>query len=143
MKKNFLLLAFSIAGFFDSSYLTILHYKNITPPCEIAKGCETVLTSQFSTIAAIPVALIGALYFLFLIFVILQRGWLFRYFKFFAFLGVLASLYFFYTQAFILKAFCQYCLLSEVIILGIFILSFKDKSSTFSRKDFKKVLDKK
>lgn len=127
MRKNFLLLALSIAGFFDSAYLTLTHYKNIAPPCEIAKGCETVLTSQFSTIFGIPVAIIGAIYFLFLIFVILQRGWLFRYLKFFAFLGVLASLYFFYTQAFILHAFCQYCILSEVIILGIFILSFKNK----------------
>lgn len=123
-KSFILLLILAILGFFDSSYLTILHYKNVTPPCETAKGCETVLTSQFSTIAGIPVALVGAIYFLFLIFVILQNGFLFRYFKLFAFLGVLASLYFFYTQAFILHAFCQYCLLSEVIILGIFILSF-------------------
>lgn len=123
-KSFILLLILAILGFFDSSYLTLTHYKNIAPPCEIAKGCETVLTSQFSTIAGIPVALVGAIYFLFLIFVILQSSWLFKYFKLFAFLGVLASLYFFYTQAFILHAFCQYCLLSEVIILGIFILSF-------------------
>ncbi len=127
MKLKPFLLILSILGFFDSAYLTIVHYKNIVPPCTIAKGCETVLTSQFSEIFGIPVALVGALYFLFLIFVILQNGRLFRYFKFFAFLGVVVSLYFFYTQAFILKAFCQYCILSEIIILGIFILSFKKK----------------
>lgn len=121
-----ILLLFSIAGFFDSAYLTILHYKDTIPPCNIAKGCETVLTSQFSTIAGIPVALIGSLYFLFLIFVVLN-GKFFKYFKFFAFLGVVASAYFFSTQAFILKAFCQYCILSEVIILTIFIVSFKNK----------------
>ncbi|MBI2613481.1 MAG: vitamin K epoxide reductase family protein [Candidatus Levybacteria bacterium] len=124
-KKTFLLIL-SIAGFFDSSYLTILHYKNVIPPCAIAKGCETVLVSQFSTIFGIPVALLGAFYFLFLIFVLLS-GKFPRYFKFFAFLGVLASIYFFFTQAFILHAFCQYCLLSEVIILAIFILSFRYK----------------
>lgn len=128
-KNKIALLFLSIAGFFDSAYLTIVHYKHIIPPCTIAKGCETVLTSQFSTIFGIPVALIGSLYFLFLIFLILnnQSFNLFRYFKLFAFLGVLASLYFFYTQAFILHAFCQYCLLSEAIILAIFILSFFSK----------------
>ena len=116
------LLLLSIAGFFDSAYLTIVHYKHIIPPCTIALGCETVLTSQFSTILGLPVAIFGVFYFLFLIFLILS-GKFMKYFKFFAFLGVLASAYFFYTQAFILHAFCQYCLLSEVIILAIFILS--------------------
>ena len=124
--KKIILLILSLAGFFDSAYLTILHYKNIIPPCTISKGCETVLVSQFATIFGIPVALIGSLYFLVLIFLILnnQNLKLFRYFKIFAFLGVLVSIFFFYTQAFILQAFCQYCLLSEALILAIFILSF-------------------
>ena len=123
-RNKIILLILSLAGFFDSSYLTILHYKNIIPPCQIAKGCKTVLTSQFSVIFGIPVAILGAVYFLFLIFVILNNK-LFSYFKIFALLGVIVSIYFFSTQAFILHAFCQYCLLSEIIILGIFVLSFK------------------
>lgn len=144
------LLVLSIAGFFDSSYLTISHYKNTIPPCEIAKGCETVLTSQFSTIAGIPIALIGALYFLTLIFLILsstfqnrtdnsastpnkkvldllnQKKFL-RYFKILILLGVLVSVNLFFIQAFVLKAFCQYCLLVEGIILAIFVLIFLHK----------------
>lgn len=135
-RNKIVLLFLSIAGFFDSAYLTILHYKHGIPPCIQGLGCETVLTSQFSTIFGIPVALLGSIYFLFLIFVILsnQNLNLFRYFKFFAFLGVVVSVFFFYTQAFILHAFCQYCLLSEVIILAIFILSFfsKEKQSADS-----------
>lgn len=127
-KNRIALLLLSIAGFFDSAYLTISHYKNIIPPCTVARGCETVLTSQFSTILGIPVALVGSLYFLILIFIILSNLKLFRYFRIFAFLGVLVSIFFFYTQAFILHAFCQYCLLSEVIIFAIFILSFKYKN---------------
>lgn len=127
-RNKVILLILSLAGFFDAAYLTILHYKNIIPPCTIAHGCETVLTSQFSTIAGIPVALIGSLYFLVLIFLILGNLKLFKYFKILAFLGVLASLFFFYTQAFILRAFCQYCILSEIIILAIFLLSFRNKN---------------
>ena len=123
------LLFLSIAGFFDAAYLTILHYQNAIPPCAIAKGCETVLTSQFSTILAIPISLIGSLYFLVLIFLILlitqkEPKKFFAYFKLLAILGVIVSIVLIYIQAFILNAFCQYCLLSEAIIFAIFLLSF-------------------
>lgn len=142
-----ILLLLSIAGFFNAFYLTILHYKNTIPPCDLAKGCESVLTSQFATILGVPIALIGALYFLTLIFLILsstfqnrtdnsastpnkkvldllnQKKGFFRYFKILTLLGVLVSVNLFFIQAFILRAFCQYCILTEIIILAIFILS--------------------
>lgn len=121
-KTTFFLLLLSIAGFFDSSYLTILHYKNIIPPCTIALGCETVLRSQFSVILGIPLALLGSLFFLVLIFLLLLG--FFKYFKLLTLAGLVVSVIFFCIQAFILHAFCQYCLLSEAIILAIFILSF-------------------
>lgn len=129
-KSSVLLLILSLAGFFVSSYLTILHYKQIIPPCTIAKGCETVLTSQFSTILGIPIALIGSLFFLTLIFlVLLNQKRFFRYFKILILLGVLVSVNLFFIQAFVLNAFCQYCLLVEAIILSIFILSFRQKKA--------------
>lgn len=127
-KNKILLLLLSIAGFFDSSYLTILHYKNIIPPCSMAKGCETVLNSQFSTILSIPIALIGSLYFLSLIFINILGSY--HYLKILSFLGVLISIILFLIQAVILRAFCQYCILSEVIILIIFILSYRFRSSS-------------
>lgn len=129
--KKIILLILSIAGFFDSTYLTILHYKHVIPPCTIALGCETVLTSQFSTIFGIPIALFGSLFFLSLI-ILLLLGFL-RYFKILILLGLLVSVNLFFIQAFVLHAFCQYCLLSEVIILAIFILSFilKGKQEKF------------
>lgn len=129
MKNKILLLILSIAGFFDSTYLTILHYENIIPPCTIAKGCETVLTSQFATIFGIPLALIGSLFFLTLIFLLLLGFTQHRfgagfsnYFKLLITAGVGVSVVLFYIQAFVLHAFCQYCLLSELIILAIFLL---------------------
>ncbi len=128
-----ILLLLSLAGFFDSSYLTILHYKNIIPPCTIAKGCETVLTSQFSTIFGIPIALFGSLYFLASIFLLLlifqnpTKNFLF-YFKLLSFSGVIVSVILIYIQTFVLRAFCQYCILSEIIILAIFLLSLRIKN---------------
>lgn len=125
--KKIILLILSVAGFFDSSYLTILHYKNTIPPCTIAKGCETVLTSQYASFYGVPIALFGSLFFIALIFLLLL-GFL-RYFKLLTLAGVAVSIFLFYTQAFVLHAFCQYCLLSEAIILAIFILSFKLRKS--------------
>lgn len=122
-----LLLILSLAGFFDSSYLTILHYKNIIPPCTLARGCETVLVSQFSTILGIPIALLGSLFFITLIFILLlenQKNGFFKYFKLLTLAGVAVSIFLFSIQAFILHAFCQYCLLSESIIFAMFLLSF-------------------
>lgn len=130
MKKNIItkiaLMLLSIAGFFDSSYLTILHYKNIVPPCTITKDCEVVLNSQFSTVLGIPIALFGSLFFLALIFLLLLNKWnqAFKYFKLLTLLGLIASVILFCIQAFVLHSFCQYCLLSEIITLAIFILSF-------------------
>lgn len=127
-KSKIVLLILSLVGFFDSAYLTILHYRQIIPPCTIVKGCETVLTSQFSTILGIPIALIGSLFFLTLIILILlNQKKFFRYFKILILLGVLVSVNLFFIQAFVLRAFCQYCLLVEAIILSIFIISFKYK----------------
>lgn len=121
IRNKVILLSLSVAGFFDSAYLAIVHYKNIIPPCTLARGCETVLTSQFSVILGIPIALLGSIFFLTLIFLLLLKS--FNYFKLLILLGVAVSIVLFIIQALILHAFCQYCLLSEAIILAIFILS--------------------
>ena len=121
------LLLLSIAGFFDSAYLTISHYQKTIPPCTIAKQCDTVLTSQFSTILGIPIVLIGSLYFLALIFLLLINRFPFLYFKLLAFSGLVVSAILFGIQAFVLQAYCQYCILSEIIVLTIFVLSLKHK----------------
>ncbi|OGH24448.1 MAG: hypothetical protein A3B47_01675 [Candidatus Levybacteria bacterium RIFCSPLOWO2_01_FULL_39_24] len=123
--KKIVLLILSLAGFFDSSYLTIVHYKNIIPPCSITHGCEKVLTSQFATIFGVPISLFGSLFFLVLIFLLLL-GWI-KYFKWLTLAGVAVSIVLLYIQAFVLHAFCQYCLLVEAIIFTIFIVSFKQK----------------
>ena len=133
-KSKFFLLLLSLAGFFDSSYLTILEYKHVTPPCSIVKGCEIVLNSQFAMILGIPmIALSGCLFFLALILILLlenQQNGFFKYFKLLTFSGVIVSLVLIYIQAFILHAFCQYCLLVEVIVFTIFILDYPFNSSS-------------
>lgn len=122
-KSTIFLLLLSLAGFFDSAYLTILHYKNAIPPCSITNGCEIVLTSRFATILGVPIALFGVIFFLALIFLLLLGN--IKYFKLLTLQGVGVSIALLYIQAFILHAYCQYCLLVEAIIFIMLLLSFR------------------
>jgi len=114
-------------GFLDSLYLTILHYKNIIPPCSL-HGCEKVLTSAFSMVGPIPLALFGVLFYLTVILTCLliliegKKEFL-KFFHLTVLVGFLFSVVLFFIQLLIIKSFCQYCLLSEVIATGLLFLS--------------------
>ena len=130
MENKFILysLILGFFGFLDSLYLTILHYRNIVPPCSVNFGCEKVLTSTFSMIGPIPLALIGVLFYttviiLCLLVLIEGKKQFLKFFHFIIFVGFLFSAVLFFIQFSILKSFCQYCILSEVIATGLLILS--------------------
>ncbi|MCL4353111.1 hypothetical protein M1615_01400 [Patescibacteria group bacterium] len=123
-----LLLFISFLGFLDLSYLTILHYKNVIPSCSLTNGCETVLISKYATILGLPISLIGSLYYLILIGLssIFIYGKSVRYkipLLLLTGLGLAISLIYLSIQLFILKAICQYCGLSDLMALGVFLLS--------------------
>ncbi|MEK7450762.1 MAG: vitamin K epoxide reductase family protein [Patescibacteria group bacterium] len=130
-----LVLALSFLGFIDAAYLSILHYKNAIPPCSIAQGCEIILTSRFASFANIPISLIGSAYYLAvialsLIFIETKRDFIFRLLFIIIVLGAIFALGLILVQIFILKAICQYCLVSDfisLILFGIVIFGFKHR----------------
>jgi uncharacterized membrane protein len=129
MKDKLILYSLIVAffGFLDATYLTITHYKNIIPPCSLS-GCEKVLTSAYSMIGPIPVALTGTLFFLGMIIICLailieKKISLLKLYYLGSITGFIVSVVFFLIQYLIIHAFCQYCLLSEVISTGLLILS--------------------
>ena len=99
-----LLLILSFLGFIDATYLTIIHYKHIIPPCSITQGCERVLTSKFATIYGIPLAAFGSVYFFIsivlsiLIFQQLKNNLIRKIFIAFNFSGLIAMFIFLYLQ---------------------------------------------
>ena len=132
----FLLL--SLAGFADSTYLTAKHFLGTPVPCSLLEGCETVLSSPYSVVAGIPVALFGSLFYasVFLVTLMyLNRGkdgllWVMVLLTPF---GFLATLWFVYVQIFILHAICLYCMFSAatsttLFVLGLCILKTLKKS---------------
>lgn len=130
LKDKFILysLILGFLGFLDATYLTILHYKNVIPPCTIG-SCETVMTSKYSMIGAVPLALLGSLFYLGVIVLCLliitnYRRIFLNAFYLLVTIGFLISVVLLYIQANLLYAYCQYCLLSEAISTGLVILAF-------------------
>ena len=122
------ILIVATVGFLDAAYLTIEHYRGGVVPCSITSGCEQVLTSPYATIFGVPIALIGAIYYLSILLAsisFLEGGSMVgvRYIVSIGAVGFLISLWLMYIQAFILHYFCQYCLLSFAITTTLFILS--------------------
>lgn len=126
-KLLFVWLALSFLGFIDAAYLTANHYLHVSLPCTIVHGCEIVTTSDYSTAFGIPVALLGAAYYLSVFFGIVtfketKNTTLLRGISWFTVFGLVASAWFLYVQAFILEAYCQYCLLSAITSTTLFLL---------------------
>ena len=117
----------ALGGFADATYLTIEHYMNALPPCVIG-NCELVLTSKFSEIAGVPVALLGAIYYLAIIILVItyfdtKREVFIRSALLVTFVGMIASLWFTFLQIFVIHAFCQFCLISAATSTTLFIIS--------------------
>ena len=111
----------SLVGLADSIYLTVEHLAGRSVRCTITSGCEEVLTSAYATIGGFPLAGIGAVgYFIVFSLVILaafgnRRAGDFLFYVVALMLAV--SIYLFILQAFVLHAFCQFCLLSGAVAL--------------------------
>ncbi len=118
------LLAF--IGLADALYLTLSHYFGIPLACGPFSGCETVTSSAYSVIYGVPVALGGVFYYTAMFFGILfaweyKSVTYFRYLCLFSVCGVLASGWFVFVMAFLLHAWCTYCLISATTSTLLFI----------------------
>lgn len=120
----------ALIGLADSIYLTIKHFTGEKVPCSIVKGCEQVLSSSYAEIAGVPLAIFGAAaYFIAFSLAILaaygnRSAW--------TLLGVQTAVmavftaWLVYLQAFVIEAFCQFCLVSAATtftLLTIFIVT--------------------
>ncbi len=122
------MMAIALLGFADALYLTIAHYTHFSVPCTIVSGCDVVTKSAYSAVFGVPVALVGTAHYLVFFFVSLAflggavhlRRWL----RVQSALAVAASAYFVFLQAFVLKAYCFYCLTSALFSTLLFILAW-------------------
>ena len=109
----------ALLGLADATFLTVAHLTGDDAVCGSFAGCSAVLGSAYATIKGIPTAAFGAIaYFTVFSAAILAA---FGYTRVRGFLFTLvasmfiASLYFLYLQAFVLHAFCPFCLFSAAM----------------------------
>jgi uncharacterized membrane protein len=116
----------SLFGLADAIYLTIGHMTGQTVRCTIVAGCSEVLSSPYSIVAGVPLALLGAASY-FSVFSLATLA-AFRYrvagtlLKLLVALMVVVSIWLTYLQAFVIRQFCQYCLFSAAVTFTIAIL---------------------
>jgi len=109
----------ALLGLGDSIYLAVHHLTGQDVDCLASADCETVLTNSYAVVGKIPLAAFGvAGYFIVFSLATLAafgRGWAKPFFLWLVggMLGVTCWLL--YLQAFVLHAFCDFCLLSAAL----------------------------
>ena|SRR3989338_10047953 len=127
----------SFIGFITALYLTVEHYRGLSVNCIVLSGCDKVLSSSYSEMFGIPVALFGVLYYFFIF--CASLFFLFGNSKKFLIaallvtpVGFLASVWFVVLQFFIIKSICFYCMVSAFLSTTLFLAAgfvlFKLKS---------------
>lgn len=125
----------ALVGLADSVYLTVHHYTAEPVPCSIIEGCETVLTSQYAELAGIPLAAFGAAAYFAAFSLALLAAYgsrtLWTLFGIQVGLMSLFTAWLIYLQAFVINAFCQFCLISAATTFTMLILFIVSKLNRF------------
>ena len=122
----------ALIGLVDSVYLTIQHLTAAPVPCSIVAGCETVLTSPYAEIAeGIPLAALGAVAYFFAFALALLAAFgnrlMWTLFTVQVVLMAAFTVWLLYLQAYVIGAYCQFCLISAATtfaLLAIAVISF-------------------
>ena len=112
--------AAAVVGLAESIYLSVMAFTGETVVCGGSASCYEVLGSAYARIGGVPVAALGALAY-FGVFSCATFA-LFGYVRARMFFALIVWMMFaftfwlLYVQAFVLHAFCRYCLFSAAII---------------------------
>lgn len=113
----------SLIGLGDAIYLTIRDLTGESLRCTIISGCSEVLSSKYAHIGSIPLATVGAFaYFVFFSLAVLAAfgyGLVRPLLLILVSFMFLATLWLLYLQAFVIRHFCQYCLLSAAVTITL------------------------
>jgi uncharacterized membrane protein len=125
-----LAMVISLVGLGDAVYLTVQHLTGQSVRCAVSSGCSAVLGSAYATLAGIPIAAIGAAaYFMAFSLATLAAFGSYRARTWLALViapMLLSTLWLLYLQAFVLRAYCDFCLLSAAMTVGLTILVVVD-----------------
>ncbi len=124
--------ALAALGALVSIYMTIYKWTDNNTMCLGSGDCATVNESAYSEVFGIPVALVGVGgYLVMLAVLVLEKYGKSKFFKENGPLSVFGlgvggfgfTLYLVYVEAFILKAWCPFCVASQVTMTILFIIT--------------------
>lgn len=127
----------SLIGLADSIYLTVEHVTGQSVRCTIVAGCSEVLSSQYAVVKGVPLAAIGAAAYFTVFSLATLAAFGYRIagtlLTVLVLLMFLFSLWLFYLQAFVIHAFCQFCLLSAAVTTALTVIAlFARRSARLS-----------
>jgi uncharacterized membrane protein len=127
---------FCLFGLADATYLTVLALTGETAACSGQTGCFEVLGSAYAKVAGIPTAAFGVAgyftAFTFATFAVFNYPRARKFFALTVCVLFATTLWLLYAQAFLLHAFCRYCLFSAAItflLMGLVVASPSARSS--------------
>jgi uncharacterized membrane protein len=126
----------SLAGLAIAAYLAVTYTQDQAPYCGVSGGCESVKDSEYVTIidGLLDVPRLGVIGYLVLLTLTMLRGRLGEQAEFYlpvltfgvTLIGFLYSTYLTYLEAFVIHAWCYWCLASATLMTAIFVLSSVD-----------------
>ena len=124
----------ALAGLVDSLYLTWYHYDPAVRVCVASGGCEAVNGSRFAMLGPVPVAILGVAGYLLIVAALAARRWgpperrrAAGYAAYaLAAAGTAFALYLTAVEAFILHAYCTWCLVSAALVTAVCIVATVD-----------------
>ena len=116
----------AVIGLAVSIYLTLLRYTTAIPlvcPTSGVINCESVLTSQYSTLFGIPNAALGIVFFAA---ELLAIRWYFGKEQFLVLNGLgLAFVFYYIAGEYVLKSICIYCTTVHICVVVLLIIAVK------------------
>jgi uncharacterized membrane protein len=114
----------ALAGVAVAGYLTYVHYQPDALICTSGGGCETVQDSSYAELAGIPVALLGLLGYVAVLVLVAWDSELARTLS--AAIALVAAgfaVYLIVLQAFVIDAWCIWCLVNDLVIVPLLALT--------------------
>lgn len=118
------ILVLALIGVGIAGYLTYVHYAGLKVLCLSSGGCETVQASRYAKLGGVPVALLGLLGYIGILGTLAIKTELGRIAAFgIALIGFGFSMYLTYRELFTIKAICQWCVSSAVLMTVLAVLT--------------------
>lgn len=129
---DFIIILLGFCGFFVALHIHTKKSKKIPLICPLRSNCDTVIHSDYSKFLGIRVERLGLLYYsiivlghgIFFFFPEYSNSLLVNISSALSAIAFIFSVYLLSIQAFVLKQWCFWCLISAFLSISIFLLTF-------------------